>query len=333
MRLSREELKSLMKNKLIQAGLREDHADQTAEILTWAHERGFASHGAVRVEYYCERIFKGGITHEPNITWNQTGPCSGIMDGDNGIGYWVATKATEKAIEMAKENGVAIVGAKEGLAAITFCQSDPMAVPYGGTEPYYGTNPISFACPTADDRNVVFDMATTVQAWGKILDKRSQGAEIPADWAVDEDGAPVTDPHKVNALVPIAGAKGYGLMMMVDIFSGVLLGVPFGKHVSSMYHDCSKGRELGQTIIVIDPERFCGAEQFKKNMSQTCDELNAMRPAPGFDKVYYPGQRALMRRDKAYAEGGIEVVDELVDYLKSDAIHFDRYDHKNRFAD
>ena len=43
---------------------------------------------------------------------------------------------------------------------------------------------------------------------GKILDKRSQGAEIPADWAVDEDGAPVTDPHKVNALVPIAGANG-----------------------------------------------------------------------------------------------------------------------------
>ena len=42
MRLSREELKGLMKNKLIQAGLREDHADQTAEILTWAHERGFA---------------------------------------------------------------------------------------------------------------------------------------------------------------------------------------------------------------------------------------------------------------------------------------------------
>ena len=58
MRLSREELKGLMKNKLIQAGLREDHADQTAEILTWAHERGFASHGAVRVEYYCERTSK-----------------------------------------------------------------------------------------------------------------------------------------------------------------------------------------------------------------------------------------------------------------------------------
>ena len=252
-----------MKGKLMQAGLHEDHAETTAEILMWAHERGYYSHGAVRVEYYSERIFKGGITVEPNITWKQTGPCSGILDGDNGIGFVVAKEGMKKAIEMAKENGIAVVGmrnlshsgsigyytemaADEGLCAISFCQSDPMAVPYGGAEPYYGTNPISFAAPTADDRTVVFDMATTVQAWGKILDKRSKHQEIPADWAVDEHGAPVTDPHKVNALVPIAGAKGYGLMMMVDIFSGILLGVPFGGHVSSMYHDLSEGRRLGQ---------------------------------------------------------------------------------------
>ena len=103
MKLSRDELKGLMKNKMMQAGLKEEHAEQTAEILTWSHERGYASHGAVRVEYYSERIAKGGITNDPNITWKQTGPCSGIMDGDNGIGYWVATKATEKAIEIAKE--------------------------------------------------------------------------------------------------------------------------------------------------------------------------------------------------------------------------------------
>lgn len=349
MKLSRAELKDLMKNKMHQAGLSEEHAEQTAEILTWAHERGYASHGAVRVEYYSERIFKGGITTEPNFTWKQTGPCSGIFDGDNGIGYVVATEAMKKAIEMAKENGVAVVGmsnlshsgslgyytemaADANLLAISFCQSDPMAVPYGGTEPYYGTNPISFAAPTADDRKIVFDMATTVQAWGKILDKRSQGAPIPADWAVNEKGLPVTDPHLVNALVPIAGAKGYGLMMLVDIFSGVLLGVPFGKHVSSMYHDLSKGRELGQMHIVIDPERFIGLDEFKKRMSQVCDELSAMPAAEGYGKVYYPGERATLRKAKSDKDG-IEVVDELVEYFKSDAIHFDRYDHKNRFAD
>ena len=86
-------------------------------------------------------------------------------------------------------------------------------------------------------------------------------------------------------------------------------------------------------FFVMDPECFWGAEQFMKNMSQTCDELGEMKAAPGYGKVYYPGERAVMRRDKAYENGGIEVVDEIVEYLKSDDIHFDRYDHKNRFAD
>lgn len=350
MKLSREELKSLMKNKLMRAGLTEEHADMTAEILTWSDERGYHSHGSVRVEYYSERIAKGGITVNPKFEWKETGPCSGIFEGDNGIGYVAALLSTQKAIEMAKKNGIAVVGtancshtgsigyytemcAKEKLAAICFCQSDPMAVPYGGAEPYYGTNPISFAAPTADDRIVVFDMATTVQAWGKILDKRSRGESIPEGWAVDENGVTTTDPHKVNALVPISGAKGYGLEMLVDVFSGVLLGVPFGGHVSSMYHDLSEGRRLGQMIIVMDPDRFVGVDAFCKGMSQTCDELNAIKPAPGFDKVYWPGERAELRREKQYATGGVEIVDEIYQYFISDDIHYDRYDHKNRFAD
>ncbi|MCI8511483.1 MAG: ureidoglycolate dehydrogenase [Lachnospiraceae bacterium] len=350
MKLSREELKGLMKGKLMKAGLTEEHAETTAEILTWSDERGYHSHGSVRVEYYSERIAKGGITVHPKFEWKETGPCTGTFEGDDGCGYVAAALAMEKAIEMAKKNGAAIVGirnishsgsigyytemaAKQDLAAISFCQSDPMAVPYGGTEPYYGTNPISFAAPADDGRIVVFDMATTVQAWGKILDKRSRHENIPDTWAVDEKGKPVTDPNLVNALVPIAGPKGYGLMMMVDVFSGVLLGVPFGKHVSSMYHDLSEGRKLGQMHIVIDPARFVGTEAFKKAVSMTCDELNGMTPVEGFKKVYYPGQGAVERKNQAYADGGIEIVDEICEYLKSDAVHFDRYDHKNRFAD
>lgn len=339
-----------MKNKLMQAGLTEEHADMTAEILVWSDERGYHSHGSVRVEYYSERIAKGGITIHPKFEWRETGPCSAVFEGDNGCGYVAATLAMKKGMEMAKRNGVAIVGirnishsgsigyytemaAKENLLAISFCQSDPMAVPYGGTEPYYGTNPIAFSAPTDDDRTVVFDMATTVQAWGKILDKRSRHEQIPDTWAVDEKGKPVTDPNLVNALVPIAGAKGYGLMMMVDVFSGVLLGVPFGKHVSSMYHDLSKGRNLGQMHIVIDPARFVGTEPLKKAMSQVCDELGEMTPVEGNDKVYYPGERAELRKEEYYENGGIEIVDEIYDYLISDDIHFNRYDHKNRFAD
>ena len=350
MRILHDELKHLMKKKLMNAGLSEKHADMTAAVLVWSDERGYHSHGSVRMEYYCERIAKGGITTNPKFDYQVTGPCSAVLEADNGIGYVGALLGMEHAINMAKENGVAIVGmknishsgaigyyvemaAKAGLVAVSMCQSDPMAVPYGGTEPFYGTNPIAFGAPTSDDRNVVFDMATTIQAWGKILDKRSKSEKIPDEWAVDEKGNPVTDPTKVNALVPIAGAKGYGLMMMVDVLSGVLLGVPFGQHVSSMYRDLSEGRELGQIHIVIDPSRFTDMQSFKKNMSTVLDELGAMTPAAGHEKVYYPGERALLRKEKQYEEGGIEIVDDIYNYLISEDVHYNKYDHKNIFAD
>ena len=71
-----------------------------------------------------------------------------------------------------------------------------MVVPFGGAEPYYGTNPIAFAAPSSDGRMITLDMATTVQAWGKILHARSKNESIPDTWAVDSNGEPTTDPMK-----------------------------------------------------------------------------------------------------------------------------------------
>lgn len=184
------------------------------------------------------------------------------------------------------------------MIGISLCQSDPMVVPYGGSEPYYGTNPIAFAAPGEGDDMIIFDMATSVQAWGKILHARSKNEPIPDTWAVDKDGAPTTDPFQVNALLPISGPKGYGLMMMVDILAGVLLGLPFGKHVSSMYHDLSSGRELGQLHIVIDPSAFTSSQMFRSYISQTMKELKEVKPAPGFDSVLYPGENTAINEKK-----------------------------------
>lgn len=350
MKIDAEQLKQLMKNKFTKAGLSDEHADKVAECLVWSDARGIHSHGAVRVEYYSERIAKGGINTNPNFKFEATGPASGIYYGENGNGFVAASNAMEEAIKMAKESGIAVVGIKNishsgslgyyvemaadnDLVAISLCQSDPMAVPYGGSEPYYGTHPIAFGAPTSDERKVIFDMATTVQAWGKILYARSRKAAIPDTWAVDEAGNPTTDSTKVNALVPIAEAKGYGLMMMVDVLSGVMLGLPFGKHVSSMYEDLSQGRDLGQLHIVIDPSRFMNLDIFKETMSAMLTELSEIKPAPGVDKVYYPGERGLLRKKKYEETGGIEIVDDIYEYLISDDIHYNRYDHKNKFAE
>lgn len=305
--VERNRLRQLMKDKLVKAGLPEEQADKTADLLIFADERGVHSHGAVRMQYYSERALKGGYNLKPNLSFEKTGPASGIYHGDNALGHYVSYQAMKKAIELAKTSGIGVVGVKEmghsgaigyyahqaaleGMAALTVCQSDPMVVPFGGTEPYFGTNPIAFSAPRKDGSPILFDMATTVQAWGKILDARSKNKSIPDSWAVDKNGAPTTDPFKVNALLPMAGPKGYGLAMMVDILSGSLLGLPFGKHVTSMYKDLSEYRRLGQLHLVINPEYFGGKEQFLEKISQMVEELHDNPPAEGFNKVYYPGE-------------------------------------------
>lgn len=349
MRVTKEQLKELFKTKFIKAGLSEEHAEITADVLVFADERGIHSHGAMRVEYYCERIAKGGINTKPNFQFEKTGPSTGVFHADGGSGFAAAKAAMDEAIKMAKENGVAVVGVenmshsgaiayythqavKEDLVALTLCQSDPMVVPFGGAEPYYGTNPIAFAAPSSDGRVISLDMATTVQAWGKILYARSKNESIPDTWAVDAEGNPTTDPHKVNALLPIAGPKGYGLMMMVDVLSGILLGLPFGNKVSSMYSDLTEYRHLGQLHVVINPAFFTDLEQFKQNITNTMNDLNNIKPAPGFSQVYFPGQN-LDAVIEEYKENGIEIVDDIYEYLVSDVVHNNKYDHKNPFAE
>lgn len=346
--VDKDELHQLIKDKVMKAGLPEDHAEELANHLTYADSRGVHSHGAVRVEYYSERIAKGGSNVNPNLSFRKTGPCTGIYEGDNAIGMLVARNGMREAIKMAKENGIGFVGmrelghcgtlsyflrmaAEENMIAMSMCQSDPMVVPYGSAEPYFGTNPIGFAFPCAGRSPIIFDMATTVGAWGKILDARAKNKQIPETWAVDKEGHPTIDPFAVAGLVAIAGPKGYGLMMMVDILCGSLLGVPFGKSVSSMYADLSSGRELGQVHLVINPDYFSSIGTFKNNVRKMVDEIHELRPAAGFDQVIVPGESSELKA-KEYERNGIPIVKEIYDYLVSDDIHYNRYDGKSAFA-
>jgi len=347
--VSSERLHKLIKEKLLLAGLTEEQAEQTTQHLVYADLIGVHSHGAVRVEYYAERISKGGINTEPKLSFEKTGASTGVFHGDNAQGHYVANEALSPAIEMAKESGSATVGvsrvghtgtlsyylrkiAEQDLIGFAVTQSDPMVVPFGGSEVYYGTNPIAFAVPRSNGEPIVFDMATTVQAWGKILDARSKGNDIPDTWAVDETGAPTTDPHDVAGLVPIAGPKGYGLMMMVDILAGVLLGLPFGKSVTSMYNDLSEDRNLGHTFIIIDPSRFRDLDGFKKDMDQTVSELHNIPAAPGFEQVYYPGELSAVSKENN-RQKGLDIPESIIDYLESDEIYINSYDDKGIFAD
>ncbi|WP_256815446.1 ureidoglycolate dehydrogenase [Cytobacillus sp. Bac17] len=315
-----EEAKKLVIQKLTDAGLLHEHAEKVAEILVHADLRNVNSHGVLRTEHYVNRLNAGGINPAAEISFNKTGPVTGVVDGDDGFGHVIADEAMNHAIQMAKENGVGMVtainsshcgalsyfvqnAAEENLIGIAMTHTDKIVVPFGGKDAFLGTNPIAYGVPAKTQKPFILDMATSNVALGKILQYKEEGKEIPKGWGVDENGETVTDPSKVVSLSPFGGPKGYGLSMIVDIFSGLLAGAAFGPHVAKMYGDLDKKRKLGHYFCAINPAFFTDADAFLENMDQMMEEIRQAPPAPGFKSVLVPGEIEQMNEERNLEKG------------------------------
>ncbi|WP_188624419.1 Ldh family oxidoreductase, partial [Caldalkalibacillus thermarum] len=232
----------------------------------------------------------------------------------------VAKEAMQEAINRAKYQGIGMVGvinsshcgalsyyvqmaAGQKMIGIALTHTDKVMVPFGGAKPYLGTNPIAFGVPAKKHKPIILDMATSEVAFGKVLHARNQGLSIPDRWGVDEEGNPTTDPHRVSALLPFGGPKGYGLALMVDVLSGILTGSAFGPHITAMYGDYDKKRKLGHLLMAIDISIYTTADNFLTHIDQMIDELHQVPPAPGFERVMVPGEPEQLKEEERLANG------------------------------
>ena len=258
-----------------------------AETLVAANLRGVDSHGVVRLPHYATRLRNGTVNARPNITARRTGPATALVEGDAGMGQLVAARAMREAIALAKESGAGAVVArnsshcgacawfvemavKEGMIGVALTHTDSIMVPPGMKRIFLGSNPIAFGAP-----GVIIDMSTTHVAWGKILVARQEGKAIPPDWGIDADGRPTTDPHRVVGLAPTGGHKGYALATMVEILCAQLAGVPFGRHVTKMYGELDKPRNLGHFMLALDVARFTASQSFARQIGAFLEEIHA----------------------------------------------------------
>lgn len=327
-----QEAQELAVKKLREAGLNKEHAEKVTQVLVHADLRNVNSHGVLRTEHYVSRLNAGGINPNADIKFNQTGPVTGVVDGDDGFGHVIADVAMKQAIGMAKENGIGMVtainsshcgalsyfvqeAAEQNIIGIAMTHTDKIVVPFGGREAFLGTNPIAYGVPAKTSKPFILDMATSNVALGKILQFKEEGKEIPPGWGVDENGETVTDPAKVVALQTFGGPKGYGLSMIVDIFSGLLAGAAFGPHISKMYGDLDKKRKLGHYFCAINPAFFTDADAFLENMDQMMAEIRQAPPAPGFSQVFVPGEIEQMNEERNL-ENGITIASTVYQFLK-----------------
>jgi len=272
-------------------GLKAADAQLVAETLVAANLRGVDSHGVVRLPHYATRLRNGSVKARPKITARRTGPSAAVVEGDAGMGQLVAVRAMQEAISLAKQSGVGAVTARnsshcgacawfvdmavrEGMVGVALTHTDSIMVPPGMKRIFLGSNPIAFGAP-GERGPVIIDMSTTHVAWGKILVARQEGKSIPPDWGVDKDGKPTTDPQQVVGLAPTGSHKGYALAMMVEILCAQLAGVPFGRHVTKMYGELDKPRNLGHFMLALDVARFTDAMMFFSEIDSFLQEIHA----------------------------------------------------------
>lgn len=321
-RVSARALEDFARAVLRAAGLPEADAATVAWALIQANLEGVDTHGVSRLAMYARRARAGLANPRPALRWERPAPGIQTLDADNALGPVAAVAAVDAAIGLAREQGIGMVtvahtnhaaalsayverAAAAGCVAMMVCNTPKAMPPWGGREAFLGTNPLAFAAPTSDAMApVVVDMATTVVARGNIIMAARQGAPIPADWALDAEGRPTTDANAAlaGAVLPMAGAKGYALALMIEILAALISGSAWGPHVRSPYEDTDEPTDSGLWVMAFNLAALAPTPHYDQRMSELLDALRASPAAPG-QHVRIPGERRAQIRQERLANG------------------------------
>lgn len=305
-RIQAKELDFYLRDLFAAFGISTAQAASIAQNMVWSELVGRNNFGVIRVPVHLKRIENGVLNPKPDPSYYQSASGTGVLDGDNGFGYFVGEIAMAEAIKLATENGIGMVAvnnsnffgtgayfvnlaAMKGMLSLVLSNSFPKVVPHGGLSSALGTNPFAFGAPRAEGHNLLVDFATSSLAGSTVREYLDQGKQLPEGLAIRTDGQPETDPAKIGdaSLMPFGGAKGYGLSLMVEILSGVLSGAGFSKTVKSTYANFNEKSDSGHCMIAIDIEKFMPRSEFFDRFETLIGILKSSNP---INEVLLPGE-------------------------------------------
>ena len=300
LQLSEKEGWNLAFNALLNHETSKDNAKEVADALINAEFDGQSGHGLSRIPSYVEQLSSGKVNGSvsPKIISSKGSVIR--IDAGHGFAFPAISLALNEITKTCKSFGIAAASishshhfgqagrhverlAEDGLIGLMFGNTPKAIPPWGGSKPLFGTNPIAFSAPRADDAPMVIDMSLSKVARGKVMLANQQNEKIPEDWAIDNEGKPTTDPKKAlsGAMLPIGDAKGSALALMVEILAAGLTGSNFGFEASSFLDAEGDSPGVGQLIIAIDPSFFSGegfAERIETIISSILEQPSTRLP-------------------------------------------------------
>lgn len=333
MRVAVEQLRSTATSILDHLGLPSDEAALVAQSLIRAEMRGIPTHGVNFLPMIAQRIRSGLLEVPTKLAVISEEGATTHIDGGNGIGQVAATLATRRAIEKARTYGIGVslvkntnhigllasytlMAAEAGMIGFCSCNSAPSMAPWGGAEPFFGTNPFSIAAPGEGGFSVVLDMSTSVVARGKIRRALRMKQPIPTGWALDADGEPTMDPEAAmrGTLLPVGGPKGYGMAFFVDLVTGLLSGSKFSRDVRT-FHQPLGPTGVGVIALAIDVSRFMPLDSFRALMAEHMKSIHESSKAASASRIYLPGEIEAEKERRSLVEG-VEIDPEVFEGLQ-----------------
>lgn len=335
-KVSIESIDHVTREALGVCGVSAESVEVILETIHYADRCNIPTHGVCRLPLYVQKIQAGYLNPRDEVQIVEDTDAITILDAKGGFGQVAARHAIDLALKKAEKYGVSVVGvrnsnnfgtagyygdyaASRGMAAFVFANAAPAIAPTGGNKTIFGTNPLCFAFPGSDRNNpIVLDMATTVVARSKIRQAARSGEKIPANWAIGPDGKPTEDPNEAlqGSLLPIAGYKGYGLSLFIDIFAGLLTGSAYGGKVKPL-STMEEYSNNGHLFVVVDTRRFMDSEELNEKINYFYE---AVRACGEKGAIMFPGelgyQKMAVQTDAVIlSEKQLQGVNEAAEYM------------------
>ena len=321
MRVTADQLMKVGLELLQTTGTGAQEARLVAENLVAAEMRGVPTHGINLLPAILERIDAGQMEVPTELKVIADEQAIVHIDGGNGFGQTAAAEGMRRCIDKARQFGVgfslirntnnvgllalySLTAARQGLIGICACNGAASMAPWGGADPFFGTNPFSIAAPGGSGDPVVLDMSTTVVARGKIRRAARLKERIPPGWALDAGGVPTDDPEAAirGTLVPVGEHKGYGMAFFIDLICGLLSGSSYARVVRT-FHQPQGPTGVGVMTMAIDINRFMSLDRFSKLIDEHIPTIRDSKKAEGQNRIYLPGEIEAEREHVSRNEG------------------------------
>nr|AGS54321.1 malate dehydrogenase [uncultured bacterium contig00115] len=306
--------------RLFQAyGFSANESKIITDVLIRADLYGIESHGIHRLVRYHEEITSGQVTVGAKTQIIHETAISAAVDANKAMGQLVSVEGMKLAMEKARNSGCGMVtvrnsnhygiasyytelAAREDLIGVCMTNTEAICVPTFGSQAMTGTNALALAMP-ADPFVFSYDASTTVVPRGKLEVYRKNGEPLPHNWALDQDGKPCTDAALVvdniikkagGGIAPLGGLgtlhgghKGYGLSVIVDLFSAVISGGLTSNYVNRKPDHTG----ICHYFMAIDYGIFGDKKAIKENMSKFLQEIRDSKKAHGHNRIYTHGEK------------------------------------------